>query len=46
MEQAEKNITERLAHPLLRTQGLLTTYSRLKYKEYRKLNAKDLRAFN
>lgn len=46
MDQAEKSITERLAHPLLRVQGFLPTYNRLKYKEYRKLNAKDLRAFN
>lgn len=30
----------------MRKQGLLPTYSRLKYREYRKINAKDLRALN
>lgn len=32
LDQAEKAITERLSHPLLRKNGLLSTYNRLKYK--------------
>lgn len=39
-------ISDRLTHPLLRKQGLLTTYQRIRGREYRKLVAKDLRAIN
>jgi len=45
-DQAQNAIADRLSHPLLRKQGLLPTYNRLKYREYRKINAKDLRALN
>lgn len=39
-------ISDRLTHPLLRKQGLLTTYQRIRGREYRKLVAKDLRVIN
>ncbi len=44
VDQAQNAIADRLSHPTLRKQGLLATYSRLKQKEYRKVNAKELRA--
>jgi hypothetical protein len=45
-EQAQTMISDRLTHPLLRKQGLLTTYQRIRGREYRKLVAKDLRVIN
>jgi hypothetical protein len=46
LEQAQTTIADRLSHPLLRREGLLTTYQRIKIKDYRKINAQDLRAIN
>jgi hypothetical protein len=43
IDQAQNAIAERLSYPTLRKQGLLTTYNRIKQKEYRKINAKELR---
>jgi CHAD domain-containing protein len=46
LEQAQTLIIDRLTHPLLRKQGLLPTYQRLRNRDYRKVNAKDLKAIN
>ena len=45
-DQAQNAVADRLSHPLLRKEGLLPIYNRLKYKEYRKINAKELKAIN
>ena len=46
LDQAQNAVVDRLSHPLLRKEGMLSTYNRLKYREYRKLNAKDLRGIH
>jgi hypothetical protein len=37
---------EKLSHPLLRKQGMLPTYQRIRNRDFRKINAKDLKAIN
>jgi hypothetical protein len=46
IDGAQNAITERLAFPTLKKQGLLPVYQRLKAKDYRKVNSKDLKALN
>lgn len=46
IQQAQNAIAERLTHPTLRKNNLLNSFNRLKQKDYRKINAKELRALN
>lgn len=46
VEQAQNIISEKLSNPLLRKQGLLPTYQRIRNRDFRKINAKDLKAIH
>jgi hypothetical protein len=46
LEQAQVIVTERLSFPLLRREGHLATYQRIRNKDYRHINAQDLRAIH
>ena len=46
LDLAQKNIMEKLSYPFLKKNDLLYVYLRLKNREYRKVNSKDLRAFH
>lgn len=46
VEQAQNIIAEKLSNPLLRKQGLLPIYQRIRNKDFRKINAKDLKAIH
>jgi hypothetical protein len=45
LEASCKNIINQIGYPYLFATNALTTYKRLKNKEYRKINPKELRAF-
>jgi hypothetical protein len=45
-DQAQSIITDKLSHPLLRKEGLLATYQRIRNRDYRKVNAKELKAIS
>lgn len=46
LEQAQTTISERLSYPLLRREGLLPAFQRIRSRDYRRLNAQDLRAIH
>ena len=46
LEQAQVTVTEGLSFPLLRREGHLATYQRIRNKDYRHINAQDLRAIH
>jgi hypothetical protein len=43
LEQAQTIINEKLSQPLVRKEGFLPTYQRIRNRDYRKINAKDLK---
>lgn len=45
MDTACKNIINQIGYPFLYSQGILSTFKRLKSKEYRRLPQKDIKAF-
>lgn len=46
LEQAQVTVAERLSFPLLRREGHLATYQRIRGKDYKHVNAQDLRAIH
>lgn len=45
LDTACKNIINQIGYPFLYSQGILSTFKRLKSKEYRRMQQKDIRSF-